>query len=486
MQIEIPLLRNFIGGDWIPSSSGEVIISRNPATGEEISRSQKSTVQDVRMAIEAAENSFNTTDWRYEPSRRADCLHSLVKKIRDHAESLSNLMTVESGKPIRVSRFEVARAADIIDYYSGLCRNVFGRATELSRQSLDLVVREPVGIVGIISPWNWPLVLLVRSMAPALAAGNTVVVKPASYTPAINIAFFQLLSTINEFDKGVVNCVTGPGEIVGSELATNNKVNMISFTGDTVTGKKIVQMSSNSIKKLSLELGGKSPSIIFADAQLDNAIKGCLSGAWLSCAGQVCYASTRLIVHRKIHAEFVRKFKDQISSLKVGNGLDETVDVGPIISETQLDDVLNYIETGKQEANLVIGGRRLTEGNLSKGFFVAPTIFDEVRQGSRIEQEEIFGPVVTVSPFETEEEAIQMANNTIYGLAGSVWTKDVDTAIRVAKQVRAGTVWVNSYSSIPPSMEYGGYKQSGIGRMLGLEGLHEFTEMKHIGLHISS
>jgi betaine-aldehyde dehydrogenase len=293
-----------------------------------------------------------------------------------------------------------------------------------------------------------------------------------------------MIDSIPEFPKGIVNFVVGPGSTTGAELVRHPDVDMVAFTGDTGTGKGIMKMAADTLKKVGLELGGKSPNIVFADANFDRAVRGALNAASMFHAGQVCVAGSRLLVEESIHDRFVEKIAEAANKLRVGYGLDEGVQAGPVISESQLDRVMSYVEAGKKEAELVTGGKRLTDGALSKGFFIAPTIFDHVPTQATIAQDEIFGPVLTVHTFKTEEEAAELANSTVYGLAGAVWTNDIAKALRVAKKVKSGMVWVNTFGKLFPAGEMGGYKQSGIGRQYGLEGLWEYTEMKHINVQL--
>jgi betaine-aldehyde dehydrogenase len=345
-------------------------------------------------------------------------------------------------------------------------------------------MREPVGVVSIIVPWNMALSLLTRSLAPALAAGNSVVIKPASLTPGATAEFIAMIDEIKEFPKGIVNYVIGPGGSVGSELVKHSDVDMVAFTGDTSTGKEIMRMAADTLKKVSLELGGKSPNIVFADADFDRAIRGAITGASLFHAGQVCVAGTRVLVQESIHGDFMKRVNEMASNMRVGPGLQKGVEVGPVINESQLNRVMDYVETGKREAELTAGGFRLTDEGRDKGYFIAPTVFDNVPVDAKIAQEEIFGPVISVMTFKDEREAAEIANATVYGLAAAVWTSDINKAMRIAKKVRSGMVWINTFGKLYPNAEMGGFKQSGLGRSYGLEGLWEFTEMKHINIQL--
>ncbi|HZT09343.1 MAG TPA: aldehyde dehydrogenase family protein [Chloroflexota bacterium] len=476
--------QNYIGGEWRAATNGATLEVHDPGNGELVYRAPNSPVEDARTAVAAAKHAMETTDWGENPRKRATALYKLAQALKSSIDWLAPLLTREGGKPLSVSRAEVTRGADAIEYYAGLARNVYGRSTMLEPDSLAILIREPIGVVSIVVPWNMALSLLTRSLAPALAAGNAVVIKPSSVTPGATAEFIQMIDAIPEFPKGIVNFVVGPGSTTGAELVRHPDVDMVAFTGDTSTGKEIMKMAADTLKKVGLELGGKSPNIVFEDANFDRAVRGALNGASMFHAGQVCVAGSRVLVQESIHDRFVEKLAEMANRLRVGYGLDEGVQAGPVISEGQLNRVLGYVETGKQEAELVTGGKRLTEGKLAQGYFVAPTIFDHVPTNATIAQEEIFGPVLTVHTFKDEAEAAEIANATVYGLAGAVWTNDMSKALRIAKKVKSGMVWVNTFGKLFPAGEMGGYKQSGIGRQYGLEGLWEYTEMKHINVQL--
>jgi betaine-aldehyde dehydrogenase len=478
-----PIL-NLIGGAWTQSSSVQTFPVRNPATNEIIAEAQLSTSDDAKRAIDLSAEIFETSDWSTNHRRRAMALNKLAELIENESESLAQQLTIENGKPIKQARAEVESSADHLRFYAGLSRNLYGRSFGLSRSSYSIIAREPMGVVGHIVPWNYPLVLLFRALAASLAAGNVCIIKPASYTPVTTFRVLELAQKISEFPAGVLSYVTGPGSVVGAEIARNAKVDMVSLTGDTRTGKEILRLSAENVKKVCLELGGKSPNIIFQDADMDSAVTGALTGAFMA-SGQVCFAGSRLLVDEAVHNAFVDSIRRRAESMRVGNGLDENNELGPIISQSQMKTVLRYIDIGKSEAVLVTGGKRLEDGELSRGNFIAPTVFDNVPNKAKIAQEEIFGPVVSVIPFENEEDAVSIANDTSYGLAAAIWTKDVKRAFRVSRRIRAGTIWVNAYGKTFAETEYGGYKQSGIGRERGVEGLLEFTQVKHIYFDLS-
>jgi aldehyde dehydrogenase (NAD+)/betaine-aldehyde dehydrogenase len=377
-------------------------------------------------------------------------------------------------------------AADVYDYYAGLALDMRGDAiTNYVPDAVGLTVHEPVGVVGVITPWNFPVLLITWKLAPALAAGCTVVAKPSEFTAGTT---FELARIITEAGapKGVMNVVTGPGNVVGAELAASERVDKIAFTGSTAVGKTIMQAASGNLKKISLELGGKSPNVVFADANVDQAVGGSFFGIYLN-TGQVCQAGSRLLLQESIKDEFMTKLQAFTKTVKVGDPADPTTTMGPVINEQQLEKVVGYVHAGADEgATMLCGGGRLTGEGYDQGLFVQPTIFDGVTNDMRIAREEIFGPVLSVITFKDADEALRIANDTIYGLASAVWTKDINTAFKMAKGIQAGTVWVNSYHSAGlPYMPYGGYKQSGIGRELGHEGLEEYMETKAIQIKLS-
>ncbi|WP_404407808.1 aldehyde dehydrogenase family protein [Jeotgalibacillus malaysiensis] len=481
MIVKTDAVKNYIDGSWQAAAKGETMESFNPATGELVGVAQKSGLDDIKLAIEAAKNAFENEDWKYNSSKRSDALMKWAANLSEHKERIAKLLTQENGKTLKESRVEIGACIDTLKYFAGMARSVFGRSINLSETAYGIIDKSPIGVVGIISPWNWPAMLMIREVAPALAAGNTVILKPASRTPLVSVAVVELIEDIAEFPPGTVNIVTGPGVLIGDEISKNPDVQAISFTGDTSTGIQLSKIAADKVKKLALELGGKSPNLIFPDADLKKAIPTVIKSIFIT-AGQMCFAGTRLLVHESIHREVVEELKRETEKLRVGNGNDDEVDMGPVISGSQLKEVLEYCEVGRKEATLVTGGNQLKGEDFDKGFFIEPTIFDHVPLESKICQEEIFGPVLVVQSFKDEKEAIQLANGTSFGLAAGVWTKDINKAIRVSKKIDAGTVWINTYNKNYPQTEFGGYKESGLGRTRGLEGLFEYMETKHINI----
>jgi acyl-CoA reductase-like NAD-dependent aldehyde dehydrogenase len=479
--------QQFIGGEWVAGASGETYTRTNPADGTPVETIPWGGVEDARRAIDAARAAFDSGSWSKAPAmQRANVLRQTAAKIREELMPLATLLSKEVGKPMNMAIGEIAFTADVYDYYAGLALDMKGDAvTNFVPDAVGLTVHEPVGVVGVITPWNFPVLLISWKLAPALAAGCTIVAKPSEFTAGTT---FELARIITEAGapNGVINVVTGPGAVVGAELAASHKVDKVAFTGSTAVGKTIMQAASGNLKKISLELGGKSPNIVFADANIDAAVGGSFFGIYMN-TGQVCQAGSRLLVQESVKDEFLAKLKAFTATVKVGDPADPATTMGPVINESQLQKVVGYVEAGQQEgASMICGGGRLTGGAYDRGLYVQPTIFDNVDNSMKIAQEEIFGPVLSVITFTDADEALRIANDTVYGLAAAVWTKDIDTGFKMARGLQAGTVWVNSYHSAGmPFMPYGGYKQSGIGRELGHEGLQEYMETKAIQIKLS-
>ncbi|OJU18541.1 MAG: aldehyde dehydrogenase [Clostridiales bacterium 43-6] len=476
----------YLDGQWVLSSSGETRTVVNPANGEIIATVTEGTADDVKTAVAAAKRAFYKDGWQdVTAGERAEYLFRLAAKIEENAEELALLEVRDNGKPLRETEYDVADTAACFKYYAGIATKPHGQTYDVPDKDMQtMVVREPIGVCGQIVPWNYPLLMAAWKMAPALAAGNTVVFKPSEITPLSAVRLFELMEETG-FPKGVVNLVLGAGATVGNEIASNMDVDKIAFTGGTKTGRSIMAAATGNLKNISLELGGKSPNIVFADADFDTAIDYALFGIFCN-QGQVCSAGSRLILQDTIYDQFLERLTERANQIVVGSGEDPDSEMGPMISEAHMEKVLSYIEIGKEEgATLLCGGYRLTENGLDKGYYIKPTIFKDVTPDMRIVKEEIFGPVLVVQKFSTEAEAIEIANDTVYGLAGGVFTVDGAKALRVIKKLRAGITWINSFNPTFNEAPWGGYKQSGIGRELGTFGFEEYTEVKQININLN-
>ncbi|VEF46121.1 aldehyde dehydrogenase [Bacillus freudenreichii] len=477
-------LQNFIDGKWVDSESRESREIFNPATGEVIAHAAEGNVEDARAAIAAARKAFDTGIWSDLPATdRAAYLYKIADMLEEKADEISRLETMDNGKPLRETEFDVGDAVACFRYYAGIVSKPDGITYQVSDPIQAMVVREPVGVCGLIVPWNYPLLMAVWKIAPALAAGNTIVFKPSEVTPVTAKWLFEIIEAAG-VPAGVANMVMGPGKTVGNEIAESNDVDKVSFTGGTATGRNIMKAAAGNLKKISLELGGKSPNIIFADADFEAAIDYALFGIYAG-AGQVCSAGSRLLVEDSIYNRFVEELGERAQKIKVGPGNDPSTEMGPLVSHEHMQKVLGYIELGIEEgARLLCGGRQLKEDGLEKGCFVEPTIFIDTTPDMRIVREEIFGPVLVVQKFKDEADAIRLANDTEYGLAAGVFTNDGAKAMRVIKKIRAGITWINCYHPTYNEAPWGGYKQSGIGRGLGTYGYEEFTEVKQININL--
>jgi betaine-aldehyde dehydrogenase len=477
-------LKMYIDGEWRDAEDRATRPVVNPANGEVIAYAPEGTVADARAAIYAARKAFEDGVWSgLSAQERASYLLKIADKIDKYADELTELETMDNGKSLREAGFDVADAAACFRYYAGLITKPDGQTYHVADPMQAMVVREPVGVCGLIVPWNFPLLMSVWKLAPALAAGNTVVFKPSEVTPVTPKKLFEIFEEVG-LPKGAANMVMGAGPVVGNEIASHPEVDMVSFTGGTKTGKHIMKTAADTMKKVSLELGGKSPNIIFADADFETAVDYALFGIYAG-SGQVCSAGSRILVEEGMYDQFVTRFVERAKQIKVGPGNDPATEMGPLVSQQHLEKVLYYIDLGKQEgATIACGGSRIVKDGLDKGYFVEPTVFVDVKQDMRIVQEEIFGPVVCIQKFKDEEEAVKLANGTLYGLAGGVFTKDGAKGLRFIKKLRAGITWVNSYHPTYNEAPWGGYKQSGIGRSLGTFGLEEFQEIKQININL--
>lgn len=478
----------FIDGSWVEGSTKKTTPTFNPSNGEILAMVTEGTVDDVRTAVAAAKKSFYVTrEWRdLDSQSRSDMLFKIADAIEAEKEEFARLDSMDHGKPLREAEADIDDAVHCFRYYAGLLKAPYGGAYDVNDgfgKMHSYTVHESVGVCALITPWNYPLLMAAWKLAPALAAGNSVVFKPSSNCVLSCVKLFELFETI-DMPKGSVNLVLGPGGTIGNELAENKDVDMVTFTGSTAVGQSIMRAAAGNVKKIGLELGGKSPNVIFADADLDGAVEWAMIGIFLN-QGEVCSAGSRILIEESIKDEFVKRLVKKANAMTIGNPL-ENPDMGPLVSEEHMNKVLGYIKKGVEEgATLVCGGERYTEGDCSKGYYVRPTIFDNCTDDMTIVKEEIFGPVVTIQTFKTEQEAIDMANHTEYGLAGAVFTKDGSRALRIIKEIRAGITWINCYNPTFNEAPWGGYKKSGIGRELGIHGLEEYQEIKQININLN-
>ncbi|HBZ11683.1 MAG TPA: aldehyde dehydrogenase family protein [Bacillus bacterium] len=468
----------YINGEFVSSKSGQTFDVLNPATEEKIAEVYEAGEGDIDLAVSAARCAFDKGEWtRMDAASRSRLIYKFADLIEEHREELAQLETLDNGKP-----YAVALADDVdgtvqhFRYYAGWATKIEGKTVQVSPDYLNYIVHEPIGVVGQIIPWNFPLAMAAWKLGSALAVGCTVVIKPATETP-LSILYAAQLFKEAGFPDGVVNVVPGSGRIAGEGMIRHKGVDKVAFTGSTAVGKSVMKQAADQIKGVTLELGGKSPAIILEDADLSEAIDGAFAGTMYN-HGQNCSACTRVYVHRSLYDEVLQGLAERANSLKVGHGLDEATEMGPLVSQKQLETVLSYIEKGKEEgARLIAGGERVYD----KGYFVRPTIFADVTDDMTIAREEIFGPVMAVFPFDTVEEVIRRANDSDYGLAASIWTENVKKAHYIAGKLQSGTVWINDFGLEWETMPFGGYKQSGIGREMGGEyGLANYTEVKSV------
>jgi betaine-aldehyde dehydrogenase len=477
----LDIKKQYINGEWVRSESNAVRDIINPFNQEVIAKVTESNERDAKSAIVAARKAFDHGMWPETPAReRGKILNKIADLIERDREELAELETLNTGKTLEESRWDMDDIAEVFRYYAEMADKDGGEIIETPiPNTTSRVVYEPVGVCGQITPWNYPLLQASWKLAPALAAGNTLVMKPSEITPLSSIKVFELMEEAG-VPEGVVNLVLGPGDSVGAELSENHDVDLISFTGGIQTGKTIMQSATSNLKNIALELGGKNPNIVFADADFDTAVDQAMNAVFFH-AGQVCSAGTRLIVEESIHDEFVEALVERVKNIKLGNGFNESTQMGPLISEKHLNKVTQYVENGKEEGvTIAVGGARPDNPELEKGFFYLPTVLTNCTTDMRVVQDEAFGPVITVEKFSTEEEAVRLANDSIYGLSGGVFTNDIAKAERCVAKMRMGTVWINDVNTYFPNAPWGGYKQSGIGRELGKTGLEEYQEQKHI------
>lgn len=473
-----------IDGVWTDAIDGARTDVINPATGEIFATVPQAGEKDVEAAVAAARRTFDDGTWPGTSEReRGRILLRAAELVRRELDSLARLETLDSGKPLGEALEDIEEVAFMLEYYGGWATKITGEIPPVGNDAMSLVVKEPAGVVAAITPWNYPMMMATQKVAAALAAGCTVVLKPASVTPLTALELGAILEE-SGLPAGVLNVVTGPGSIAGNLLASHPDVDVVTLTGSTEVGKTVMRNGADTLKRVCLELGGKSPNIVFADADFEAAIEGSCNGVFWN-QGEICSAGSRVFIQRPIYDEALAAMAEHARGIALGDGLVVGTTMGPLVSAQQRAMVERYIAIGEREARLVVQGTVPTEPRLARGYFVPPTIFETTNQ-SRIAREEIFGPVMSVIPFDDPDEVIELANDTPYGLAAAVWTNDITKAMRTAKALRAGIVWVNDSQPAPSESPWGGYKQSGIGRELGAHGLDDFLEIKHIWVNLDA
>jgi betaine-aldehyde dehydrogenase len=472
-----------IGGEWVPAESRETYDVLNPATLEVIAPVPKGGKDDAAKAVDAAREAFDHGPWpSTTPGERAKIIWKLADLVESDVDRLALMETTNQGKTIKMSRDnDFPSGIDNIRFFAGASRNLEGKAaSEYTGLGTTIFRREPVGVVACITPWNYPWMMAVWKAIPALAAGNSVIIKPASMTPLTTIQFAELIERAG-VPKGAIGVITGPGSTVGEALVTHPGVDVVGLTGDTATGRRIMELASLTVKRLQLELGGKAPFIVLEDADIDAATEGAVVGGFVN-GGQDCTAATRIYVQESVYEKFVKKFREKVGKIRIGDPANREVDMGPLVSETQRRRVEEMVGTGISEgAKLIAGGKRpILRGPFSRGFFYEPTVFTDVQQRMRICQEEIFGPVVCISQTSTFEDAIEKANDVVYGLAASIWTRDVSKAMKAGAQLKFGDIWVNDHLPLASEMPHGGFKQSGHGKDMSAYTFDDYTQVKFV------
>jgi acyl-CoA reductase-like NAD-dependent aldehyde dehydrogenase len=480
----VPTYQMFVGGSWVRSNSGRQYPVFNPATGQVIAQVPKGDSEDVRAGVEAARTAFENPAWRgMDPSKRGRLLYKVSQTLRERLSELAKLETLNNGKPLGQAKGDVAMAARHFEYFAGLADKIQGSTIPVPGNRLDYTVKEPLGVTAHVVPWNYPLVMAARSMAPALAAGNTVVAKPASFTPLTLLKFAELCKDAGMPD-GVVNVITGGGEEVGGALTAHPDVKLTALTGSVETGMKVMEVAAGNLSKVVLELGGKNPHIVFSDADLGKAAKGVLSGIFTN-SGQMCWAGSRLLVDKGVKMDLLKMIVEGAEAMRLGDGLQPDTDMGPLVADSHRKKVSGYVEEGVEGgATLLTGGSAPEEEGLKAGFFYSPTVLDDVTQDMQVYREEIFGPVLTVTEFDSQADAVEKANDSDYGLWAGVWTKDLIKAHRVAGQLESGIVAINEEPVTFPQTPFGGFKRSGNSTEQGLDAALTYVRVKNVSVNL--